>query len=59
MVALKKKEILAELKKFGIDTTSERKIYLREYQNYFTFENHHVHSQQEEDRVIQGITSTE
>jgi len=36
MIALKKKEILAELKKFGIDTASERKLYVREYKNYYT-----------------------
>jgi len=54
MVALKKKEILAELKKFGIDTTSERKFYLREYKNYYALQNHHVYSQQEDNRVVQG-----
>jgi len=55
MVALKKKEILAELKKFGIDTTSdERKFYLREYKNYYTMQNYHVYSEQEVNRVIQG-----
>jgi len=54
MVALKKKEILTELKKFGIDTTSERKFYLREYKNYYTLQNHHVYSHQEDNRVVQG-----
>ena len=54
MVALKKKEILTELKKFGIDTTSERKYYLREYKNYYTMQNDHVYAHQEDNRVVQG-----
>jgi hypothetical protein len=34
MVTLSKKEILAELKKLGINSTSELNSYLQEYKNY-------------------------
>ena len=54
MIELKKKEIVAELKKIGIDTTSERKLYLREYKKYYTLQKHHVNSLQEDNGVIQG-----
>jgi len=35
MIALTRKEILAELKKLGIDTLSELKTYFREYSAYY------------------------
>lgn len=36
MIALTRKEILAELKKLGINTFSELKAYFREYKAYYT-----------------------
>jgi hypothetical protein len=54
MVALKKKEILAGLKKFGIDNTAELTFYLREYKNYYALHNYHIDSQQEDNRAIQS-----
>ena len=35
MIPLTRKEIYAELKKLGINTTPERKSYLREYYTYY------------------------
>jgi hypothetical protein len=37
MIALTNEEILAELKKLGIDTPSELKTYFREYREYYIF----------------------
>jgi hypothetical protein len=54
MVPLNEKEILAELKKFGIDTTFERRLYLREYRKYYVLQNHHGDSEQSHHRVTQG-----
>jgi hypothetical protein len=39
MEVLNKKEVFAELKKLGINTTPELKTYFREYKTYFNLQN--------------------
>ena len=39
MDALNKKEVLAELEKLGIDTTSDLNTYFRQYKTYFKLQN--------------------
>lgn len=54
MVALKKKEILVELKAFGINTTSELKTYIREYNNYYSLQNNHIYSLKEDNGTMES-----
>ncbi len=39
MEILSKKEVLAELDKLGIDTTSDLKTYFKQYKTYFKLQN--------------------
>jgi hypothetical protein len=39
MEALNKNEVLAELEKLGIDTTSDLNTYFRQYKTYFKLQN--------------------
>lgn len=47
MKTLTKKEILDQLKKLGIDSSSELKNYLEEYKEYYHPQNLHIFSQKE------------
>ena len=47
MVSLTEKEILNELKKFGINSPSELSSYIEEYRKYCAFLNVHMYSSQE------------
>ena len=39
MAALTKNEILTQLKKFGVSSSSELNNYFKEYEEYFTLQN--------------------
>ncbi len=47
MLSLTEKEILVELRKFGINSPSELNSYIEEYKTYCAFLNIHMHSPQE------------
>jgi hypothetical protein len=46
MTALTKQEILAQLNKLGISSTSDINIYFQEYEEYSTLQTTHTHSAQ-------------
>ncbi len=52
MISLTEKEILVELKKFGINSTSELDSYVEEYKKYYVFRNIHVYSPKEYKKEI-------
>ena len=54
MAGLTKKEILDQLKKLGINSTSELKSYFREYRNYYNLRAH-SRSQQQYHGGAEGI----
>ncbi|GBD96198.1 hypothetical protein BMS3Abin06_01081 [bacterium BMS3Abin06] len=47
MATLTKKEILAQLKKIGVNSTTELNTYSMEYEEYFTLHEPYPHSPQE------------
>jgi hypothetical protein len=56
MDLLNKKEVLDELNKLGIDTTSELKTYFREYKTYFNLQ--HKSSNKLSKRISRRIKKT-
>ena len=60
MEALNKEEVLTELNKLGIDTTTELKTYFREYKTYFNLQNNssYILSKRISRRNKKTITST-
>ncbi len=47
MAALTKKEILAQLEKFGVSSASDLHIYFKEYEEYSTLQNRYTNSSQD------------
>lgn len=59
MAALSKKEILAELKKLGFNSTSELNSCFKDYKQYYTTQNSYTHSLKEYHEESEGSCPNE